>query len=99
MVPSTATSKATAKQAERDILFTHLANQSNALKLKQQLWEQEKEQKERERVYDTIKKRMELEKLGVSQERLDKYFRLTPLSKRDNTLEEDSSSSSSSSTD
>jgi hypothetical protein len=99
LVPSTGASKATAKQAERDILFTHLANQSKALKLKQQLWEQEKEQKERERVYDTIKKRMELEKLGVSQERLDKYFRLTPLNKKDDAEEDDNSSSSSSSTD
>jgi hypothetical protein len=99
LVPSTATAKATAKQAERDILFAHLSNQSKALKLKQELWEQEKEQKERERVYDTIKKRMELEKLGVSQERLDKYFRLTPLNKLDDTDEDNRSSSSSSSSD
>ena len=84
---------------ERDILMSHLSNQSKALKLKQQLWEQEKEQKERERVYDTIKKRLELEKLGVSQERLDKYFRLTPLGKLDDTVENDDSSISTSSTD
>ncbi len=69
------------------------------MKLKQELWEQEKEQKERERVYDTIKKRMELEKLGVSKERLDKYFRLTPLNKLDDTDEDNRSSSSSSSSD
>ncbi len=99
LVASTGTSKATAKQVEHDILFTHLANQSKALKLKQQLWEQEKEQKKRERIYDMIRKQMELERLGVSQEQLDKYFRLTPLSKLDDAVEDDSSSSSSSSTD
>jgi hypothetical protein len=68
LVPSGGATKVTAKQMERDILMSHLSNQSKALKLKQQLWEQEKEQKERERVYDMIKKRLELEKLGVSQE-------------------------------
>jgi hypothetical protein len=99
LVPSAGATKASAKQMERDILLSHLSNQSKALKLKQQLWEQEKEQKERERVYDTIKKRMELEKLGVSQERLDKYFRLTPISKLDDAIESDNASSSSSSTD
>jgi hypothetical protein len=99
LVPSGGATKVTAKQMERDILMSHLSNQSKALKLKQQLWEQEKQQKERERVYDTIKKRLNLEKLGVSQERLDKYFRLTPLGKTDNTVESDESSFSSSSSD
>jgi hypothetical protein len=99
LVPSGGATKATVKQMERDILMSHLSNQSKALKLKQQLWEQEKEQKERDHVYDTIKKRLELEKLGVSQERLDKYFRLTPVSKFDDAVESDSASYSSSSTD
>jgi hypothetical protein len=40
---------------------------------------------------------MELEKLGVSQERLDKYFRLTPVRKLDDAIENDNSNSSSSS--
>jgi hypothetical protein len=100
-VPSADGSKATAKQAEREILLSHLANQNKALKLKQQILEQEKEQKDRDRIYDTLKKRMELEKMGVSKERLDKYFRLTPLTKLDNDADSDSdcSISSSSSSD
>ncbi len=49
-----------------------------ALNIKQQMWKVEVDQKEQDRVYDTIKKRMELEKLGVSPTKLDKYFCLTP---------------------
>jgi hypothetical protein len=99
LVPSGGATKATAKQIERDILMSHLSNQSKALKLKQQILENEKEQKERDRIYDTMKKRMELEKLGVSKERLDKYFRLTPLTKEDKEADSDSSISSSNSLD
>ena len=52
-----------------DVTFS---NQSKALKLIQQILEHEKEQKERDHIYDALKKRIELEKLGVSKERLDK---------------------------
>ncbi len=78
LVPSAGASKAAAKQAERDILMSHLSNHSKALKLKQWIWEQEKEQKDRDWIYDMLKKRIELEKHRVGKERLDKYFRLTP---------------------
>ncbi len=69
----------------------HLVNQSKVVKLKQQIWEQEKEQKERDQIYDTLKKRMELKKMEVSKERLDKYFCLTLLTKLDNEADSDSS--------
>jgi hypothetical protein len=61
LVPSTSTSKATAKQIEHDILLMHLSNQSKMLKLKQQIGENEKDQKEHDRIHDMLKKRMELE--------------------------------------
>jgi hypothetical protein len=77
IVPANAT-KINPKQMERDIMFRYLKNQTTALDLKQQMWKVEIDQRERDRVYDTIKKRMELEKLGVSPTKLDKYFRLTP---------------------
>jgi hypothetical protein len=85
IVPANA-SKANPKQAERDIMFRYLANQATALDIKQQMWKVEVEQKERDRLYDTIKKRMELEKLGVSPTKLDKYFRLTPQKKKTVTM-------------
>jgi hypothetical protein len=77
IVPTNA-SKVNAKQTERDIMFRYLKNRTTALNIKQQMWKVEVDQRKRERVYDTIKKRMELEKLGVSPTKLDKYFRLTP---------------------
>jgi hypothetical protein len=62
--------------------------------LKQQIWKNEKNQKECDGIYDMLKKRMEMEKLRVSQERLEKHFCLI-----DNELENDNSNTSSSSTD
>lgn len=98
LVPSTNASKQNAKQMEREILLSHLNNQSKALELKQRMWQSEMEQKERERIFDTLKKRSELEKLGISQDRLDKYFRLTPIGKIEHNADNDDSSSCSDST-
>jgi hypothetical protein len=41
---------------ERNIMFRYLKNQTTALDIKQQLWKVEVDQRNRERVYDTIKK-------------------------------------------
>ncbi len=89
--------KVNAKQMERDIMYRYLKNQTMALDIKQKPLMVEVNQKERDRVYDTIKKRMELEKLGVSPTKLDKYFRLTPhkSTNSEEALDDDCSSSSS----
>jgi hypothetical protein len=71
-------------------LLQHFANQSDSIKLKQKMWESElamkekmfvndAKQKKMDRYYETMKKRLELEKLGAKKKDLDKLFPLSPL--------------------
>ncbi len=70
--------KVNAQQLEWDVMLQYLLNQLKALELKQEIQNDKREQKEQDRIYDIQKKRMELEKRGVSWKKLDKYFCLYP---------------------
>jgi hypothetical protein len=83
-------SRCSQKQDEHNILLQHFANQSDSIKLKQKMWESElamkekmfvndAKQKKMDRYYETMKKRLELEKLGAKKKDLDKLFPLSPL--------------------
>ena len=86
---------------QHDILTKHLDNQAASLKLqekklhlemKRETKKAEKEQ--RDRIFDILKQRSELEKMGVSVAYIDKYFRLSPqgVAKNSATSSDDSSS-------
>ena len=66
------------------------------LKFKQEMKSGKKAagQKKCEIIFDVMKKRLELEKMGASKEYLDKYFRITPLAKKDDSSSGDQSDSS-----
>jgi hypothetical protein len=83
-------SRRSQKQDDDNILLQHFANQSDSIKLKQKMWESElamkekmfdndAKQKKMDRYYETMKKRLELEKLAAKKEDLDKLFPLSPL--------------------
>jgi hypothetical protein len=83
-------SRRSQKQDEHNILLQHFANQLDSIKPKQKMWESElamkekmfdndAKQKKMDRYYETMKKHLELEKLGAKKEDLDKLFPLSPL--------------------
>jgi hypothetical protein len=96
------TSNRNAKQEEREIFQKYLSNQSAAIKLKSRKLKREMKaekkaasEKQREIIFDVMKKRLELEKMGASKEYLDKYFRITPLAKKDDSSSGEQSETSS----
>ena len=91
-----------AKQEEREIFNKYLLNQSAAIKLKSRKFKREMKaekkaagQKKCEIIFDVMKKRLELEKMGASKEYLNKYFPITPLAKKDDSSSGEQSDSSS----
>ena len=85
IVTSVAKAKKSGKQDEYDVLKMHLENQSNVLKLQEKKFklklkndEKKLEKAERDRIFDILKQRKKLEKMGVSQRYIDKYFSVSP---------------------
>jgi hypothetical protein len=74
IVTSVAKAKKSGKQDEYDVLKMHLENQSNVLKLHEKKFKLKKkndekklEKAERDCIFDILKQRKKLEKMGVSQ--------------------------------
>lgn len=85
IVTSVAKAKKSGKQDEYDVLKMHLENQSNVLKLQEKKFklklkndEKKLEKAERDRIFDILKQRKKLKKMGVSQRYIDKYFSVSP---------------------